>query len=202
MIRVGSQRLEALIANGPICQPLGEEHRRDRDRQEIDGKRPDHVQDSGKHAVDETAVEPGHQADDDGDEAADQRRADPDLERGAAAVEHAGGDVAALLVGAEEVVSLPGGADGRLPERERAAALLEHIHPFAVDHGARGETRGERIGVRDVAGVERGRERDRDDGEEQHERRHREAVSHQLAGGEPPGARARPTVPAAPPEPG
>ena len=85
---------------------------------------------------------------------------DADQERVAPAVEEARGDVAALVVGAEQVVRrVPGRPDRRHAEPEPARLLLHHGRRVLPLHDRRAvEVRAERIGVRDVVRVERRRE--------------------------------------------
>ena len=96
-----------------------DQHGREADREQVDGERPDEVEEAREDAVDEAAEEAGDDADQHSEEARDQRGGRSDQERVAAAVEQAGGDVAALLVGAEEVVvDVPRRADRRDAEPE------------------------------------------------------------------------------------
>ena len=98
---------------------------------------------------------PGDQRDDGRQEAADQRGRRPGDEQGvAAAVEHARGDVAALVVGAQEVVvDVPRRPDRRHAEPEAAGALDHDGRGLAVDDRRAVDRRLERVRVRDAVGV-------------------------------------------------
>jgi hypothetical protein len=71
---------------------------------------------------------------------------------------------------------VPGGADRRLADAERPAALLDDVDALAVDDRRPGDVRVERVGVGDVVRVERRGEADRDDQQEQDQRRKRDPV--------------------------
>ena len=78
-------------------------------------------------AIDDPAEEAREEREERRQEAADHRRGDADEQRVAAAVEQAGRDVAALVVGAQEVmVDVPGRPDRRHAEPEAAGALHHH----------------------------------------------------------------------------
>ena len=87
-----------------------------------------------------------------------QRRGAADQQGVAAAVEQPRGDVAALAVGAQEVIAdVPGRPDRRHAEPEPAGGLDHHGDCLAVDDRRAVDLRGERVGVRDVFGVDGGR---------------------------------------------
>ena len=114
---------------------------------------------------------------------------DADQQRVAAAVQQAGRDVAALVVGAEEVVlRIPRRADRRHAEPEPSRFRLHHRHGLAVHDRRSVEIRAEGVRVCDVVRVERRREAEQDDHGEHGEHRHRDLVARQPATGKRPGA--------------
>src|SRR5205814_1923526 len=71
----------------PDVEPVwrSQEHRRDADREQVDGERPDHVHEPREQRVHEAGIEPRDERENGRDEAGDHRRADADLERAATA---------------------------------------------------------------------------------------------------------------------
>ena len=167
---------------------LRQQHRRERDREQVDGERPDQVHQPREPRVDEPSEETGHDSHERTEQARDDGRADADLERGAPAVENARGHVAPLVVGAEEVVAVPGRPDRHLAELELAAARLQDWDLFAVDQRRSRQVRHERVGLRDVLRVVRRREADRDDDDEERESGDGDLVAQEPAQGEGSGA--------------
>ena len=99
------------------------------------------------------------------EEAGDERGRGADQQRVASAVEQPRGDVAALVVGAEEVVGRIPGRPDRRRRRGPSPVVLGGITGTRLPvHDRRPvEVRLERIGVRDVVRVERRREAREDD---------------------------------------
>ena len=81
MITVGTQRLDGLTVNEPDVQAVRarEQHGRERDREQVDGERPDQVHDPREERVDPCPEEPREQREDDRERTADERGADTDL---------------------------------------------------------------------------------------------------------------------------
>ena len=104
MITIGSHEAPRLERERPEREAAREQHGREADREQVDRERPDDVEQPRQHAVDRAAEEAGSEADQRREEAGEQRRGHPDQQRVAAAVQQARRDVAALVVGAEEVV--------------------------------------------------------------------------------------------------
>ena len=118
--------------------------RHERDGQQDRGKRHQAVHDPHHREV-EAAVVPGHQPDDGPPERGEQHGDAADEERHPAAVDHQAVDVAAELVGAEEVLGAgrpepldgfePGGDVGRRAAGEDGRQQEEQEDPGARDHG-------------------------------------------------------------------
>ena len=190
MMTVGTHRLDGLTWIEPPFDAvgLGQEHGRKRDRQEVDGERPDQVHEPGETAVHEAAEEARDQPENERDQAADSSRRDCDLEGRPSAVEHARHDIPPLGVGTDEVVRVPGGADRNLTQAELAAALLDHVDCFAADDRRPGEVGGERVRMRDVVRVDRRQQADHDDQQEEDESRESDLVAQEAPQGEAPWA--------------
>ena len=62
MMKIGSHRLPESMVIGPMVDALGDQHDRERDRQEIDRKGPEHVEDARQNDVDEAAEKAGGEA--------------------------------------------------------------------------------------------------------------------------------------------
>ena len=186
---VGIQRLDGVDVHRAPLQAVRrrEQHGRQRDREQEDRERPHEVHHARQDDVDRAAEEARDEAEQQRDEAADERGADADLERRPPAVQDAREHVAALAVGPDQVVRLPGRADRVLADPERAAALLDDLDPLAVDDGRAVDVGGERVDVRDVVRPDRGPEADQDDRHEQRQRGHRDAVAREPPPGEEPG---------------
>ena len=192
MMKIGSARLPASSLSGPDAEALRHQDRREADREQVDGERPDDVEEPREHAVDAPPEEAGREADGRSEQARQQRGGDADEQRVAAAVEQARGHVAALVVGAEEVVlGIPGRPDRRHAEPKPLGLLLHHRNRLAVDDGRAVEVRAERIRVCDVLGVQGRGERQQDDHEQQAEHRHRDPVAPEPAASQRPWAGAR-----------
>ena len=182
MIPIGIHRLDCRQRDDAEVEAVRERDDRDRDREQVDGERPQDVHQPREDAVGEAAEEAGDHRDDRREDAADQGRDGRDHERVPAAVEQARHHVAALGVRPEEVVvEVPRRADRRGADAERAAALLQDRHALAVHDRRAVDVRAERVGVRDVVRVERRREAGEHDEHEHHERDHRRPVPQQPA---------------------
>ena len=105
MMKIGSHRLPDSMVMGPIIDALGDQHDRERNRQEIDRESPEHVEDARQDDIDDAAEKAGGEADDRREEQRDHGRGAGDQQRVAAAIEQARHDIAALIVGAEEIVA-------------------------------------------------------------------------------------------------
>ena len=167
-------------------------------REQQHRERPDQVEEAADDPVDPAAEVPREQGEDDGDEGADQRRADADLERVEPAVEHSHRNVPAVDVGAEHV--LP----SRVPPlRAEDLHRLDHELPgvgvvvraaaddrrqLPVHHDLLVDVRRRRSGMGHVARVERrGRAHDQDQDEDA-ERDEGDVVAAEAAPGEVPRA--------------
>ena len=161
MMKIGSHRLPELIVIGPMIDALADQHDRERDREQIDRKGPQHVEDAREHHVDDAAEKAG-----------DERRRWPpgtrqmrgrgagDQQRIAPAIEQPRRHVAALAVGAEEIgADIPGRADRREAEAEALgrglasparACRRSMILPLRLERNG--------IGLGDIGGVERRRQ--------------------------------------------
>src|SRR6185503_16269370 len=96
---------------------MGNEHDRKRDRQEIDRKRPEHIEDARQDGIRDAAKKAGDEADKGGDEERDDGGGSRDQERVASAIEQPDHDIAALIVGAEKIAAeLPGRTNGRVAQ--------------------------------------------------------------------------------------
>ena len=149
-----------------------EKHRREADREQVDRERPDDVETAREDAVGEPAEEARDDRDHGREHAGQERGRDADHQRVAATVEQPGRDVAALGVGAEEVVGrIPRRPDRGHAEPEPAGGLLHHRHRLPVHDRRAVEVRAERIGVGDVVRVDRRGEADEHDQHEDAEQR-------------------------------
>ena len=166
----------------------GQQHRRQRDRQQIERERPDQVHQARDDRVGPPSEESRDEREDQRHERGHQRGADPDQERGASAVEHTCGDIAPLVVGPEQVVGMPGRADRGLAEAELAAALLQHLPRLSVDRDSPRDVRLEWIRMSEVLRVEGSRKADRDNQDEEDECRECDPVARQAPAGKRPGA--------------
>ena len=129
MMKIGSHRLPDFDGDGAEIDALRDEHDRERDRQEIDREGPEHVEDARQDRVGDAAEKPAtspmavaRTECNDGGGAGDQQRIAP-------AIKQPRHHIAALIVGAEEIVAeLPGGADRRVAEPQALGRLLHHRH--------------------------------------------------------------------------
>ena len=195
---------------GPMSRPLRDQHGRERDREQVDGERPERRRGGARGPVEQPPKKPATSPISGREQQADQRGGDADQQRVAAAVEQPRRDVAALVVGAEEVV--PDRQVGPIgvkpsPSPSVSAASPATVLPSTIVVPSRLER--ERIGVRDVVGVER-RQRGRRAtiSRTAAERRHRGPVAqraarrrcaHGLAPGDAVAAPRRPRAGARPP---
>ena len=152
MIRIGSHRLPEVILIGPIASALRDQHDRQRDREQVDRKRPENIEQARQDEIDDSAEEAGDDAHQRRKHEADRGRRGADQQRIAAAVEQSGGDVAALAVGSQHVGSE---APGRLHRREAQAQPfgrgLHDLHGLAGDDDLAVEVGAERVGAGDLA---------------------------------------------------
>ena len=188
MIRIGIQQRAARDLDRPDLQPADGERDAERDPQQHHRDRPEHVERPRDHRVDPAPVVAGEQGEEDGEEGRDQGGAEPDQQRGAAAVHQAHHLVAAeAAVGAEEELAV-----GAEPDRpDRGAVGADHVPLLAVDVDPFQRVRPVGPGVGDVVGPERRGEDEDDDRREEDRRGDRDRVAPQPAEGDSPGAAAR-----------
>ena len=117
----------------------------------IDREGPEHVEEARQHDIDDAAEEAGDKAEQRRQGQADHGRRAGDQQRVAAAIEQPGHDVAALVVGAEQIgAETPGRPDRRGAEAEALGRGLHHRLRLAVDHDLAVEVGAERIGAGDM----------------------------------------------------
>ena len=193
----------ARACTGPIGMPLVSATVEIEIASEEDREGPDDVEEARQDLVDDAAEEAGDERDDRREEAAERRRDRADEQRVAAAVEQARGDVAALVVGAQEVVvDVPGRPDRRDAEAEAAGALHHHRLLLAVDQ-RRAVDASSRTGAcaRRGARTSRAARHDDHDHDEARERDERDPVAQQARGARAPmgcGRRRGPAWPTSP----
>jgi len=123
----------------------------------------------------------GH-AGDGGNRHADHCRTRPDVKARTAPVEEAGEDVAALFVGAKEIVAeVPRGSNRGDTEAKTLRVRLHHAHGFAVEADGARDVGGEGIFVGNHVRVDGSEETGGDDQEKETERQHGRPIPSQLS---------------------
>ena len=105
MMKIGSHSEPELDGDRADVDALGDQHDRERDGQQIDGKGPEHVEDARQHHVDDAAEEAGDQADERREDQVKTVAAPAISSELQPAIEQPRHHVAALVVGAEEIVA-------------------------------------------------------------------------------------------------
>src|SRR5579872_6098437 len=118
---------------GADGKSMADEHDGKRDRQQIDGERPEHVEQARDQHVGDAAEEAGDKPGERGKEQADDRRGAADEKRIAPAVKQARRDIAALGIGAEEIgMEVPGRAQRHRAQAQALGRRLDQVHVLAV----------------------------------------------------------------------
>ena len=175
------------IVDRPELQAAQRQRHAERDAEDHDRERPHDVQHVADHAVGPAAEVAGEQAEQHRHQRGDERGAHSDQQRVAPSVEQPHHHVAAVLVGAQEVLLPP-----RRPDRDRV--LGHHVGLLAVDHhGVGGLALGDSA-LGHVLRPQRRRQRGAHHQQEDDPERDRHPVAPQPAHAQAPRARAGPHV--------
>ena len=142
-------------------------------------ERPDHIERARDRRIGEAPHEPGDRSQDHRQDRCDERRHQPDQQRVAPAVEEPHGRVAAIGIGAEQELALPGRPDRHPVERD-------HVRLLAVDQDRFSQVVLVRVGAGRAVGPERSRKTHRDHDEKQHAERNCSLVALEPPQREPP----------------